>query len=646
MKTITLILNGLLLPFVATAQFSVDSVQYLWPTDASPYLSGTFAETRARHFHSALDIKTWGRKGYRVVATRDGTLHRIVIGPDGYGKAVYLKHADGSYSVYAHLLAFEDGIRQLADSIRFRNYSYEIDRKLDSLNIRIRQGEMIGYSGATGVGPAHLHFELRTPSEEPFNPLLTNLSVADNIPPRFSALSIEPLSPHTLIEGRNELYAKRALAEKRFYDFGTVDVSGPVGLGVDLFDQANRVSNAYAVYQLKLFLGNELLFHSRVDSFSYDETGQMFLDRVYPILRRGGSGYQRLYLADGNTLSFYRHVKNRGRLDLPPGSHRLRMVAEDYNGNTSEARLILNVDPRQQKRDEHAGREIEGTNGSKGTNGTNGRLPSRRTWDWHADWINLNGADSGAYTVFSIDTAYQVTFPRRISARSFLHLNTFDMLDIRKSNGDRIQLYRILPEAGGKVYGSDIQAYAKFPPSALYDTLSVGLYGRTIKPDSVKLTLLPANQPVRKDIELTYILDENRPADTTLALYSYNHLKNKFSYLPTRRGGRVLKATAQRLGTFFVMSDKTAPELYAPRIYKRADGRWVASVRCRDDRSGIDYKKSEFYVNGIRGIAEYEPEDDRLLYYHPNFQPSSVNRLKVEVTDMVDNKNEAEFQLN
>ena len=631
----------LAVPAAAAAQLPADSVHYQWPTDASPYLSGTFGETRSAHFHSALDIKTWGRKGYRVLATRDGVLHRIVAGPNGYGKAVYLRHADGTYSIYAHLLAFEGRIRQLADSIRFRDYSYELDRVVDSLGIRIRQGAMIGYSGATGVGPPHLHFELRTASGNPFNPLLTDLSIADNIPPQFSALSIEPLAPHTRIEGKNKLMIKSARPGRSGYDFGTVTVRGPVGLGVDVFDQANRVSNAYAVYQLKLYRGDELLFHSKVDSFSYANTDQMVLDRVYPMLRRRGSGFQRLYLTDGNTLPFYRQVRKRGRLDLAPGAHAFRIVAEDFNGNASEAELTLRVEePAAASNDR---RSSGGTNGTNGTNGSGDHPAAPQNWDWHPDWINFSGP--GERTVISVDAANQVTFPRRIPPRGTLRLNRFDMLDIRQPDGNRLQLYRLLPDTGGRIYGSNINAYARFPKHALYDTLSAGLYGEVLKPDSVKLILLPANQPVRRDIELTYILDESVSSDRTLAFYSYNRRKQRWSYIPTHRGGQVLKGAAEQMGTYLVMSDHTPPELYAPRIFKRADGRWVASVRCTDDRSGIDYEQTEFYVNGVRGIAEYEPEDDRLLYYHPEFQPGSSNRFRILVTDRVGNRKEAEFRL-
>ena len=140
----TLLLLCCLLPASVLAQgngtFSPENATYIWPTNAGEFMSSTFGETRSAHFHSALDLKTWGRKGYKVYATRDGILHRIAIGPTGYGKVIYLKHDDGSYSIYAHLMRFEEKIQQIADSIRFQDYSFEIDRNLESMNYRIKQG--------------------------------------------------------------------------------------------------------------------------------------------------------------------------------------------------------------------------------------------------------------------------------------------------------------------------------------------------------------------------------------------------------------------------------------------------------------------------------------------------------------------------
>ncbi|MDR8392148.1 M23 family metallopeptidase [Aliifodinibius sp. S!AR15-10] len=631
-------------PGLAGAQFTPDSADYIWPTNASPYLSGTFGETRSQHFHAALDIKTWGRRGYDVYATRNGLLHRIAIGPGGYGKAIYLKHSDGSYSVYAHLLSFEKEIQQLADSLRFRDYSNKIDIVLDSLDIQIKKGELIAYSGATGIGPPHLHFELRTPSEKPFNPLLTNLSIPDDIPPRFSSLAIEPLGPESRIEGHNKIHRKRPTRHSESYDFGTIEVDGPVGLAVDIYDKANRVHNSYAVYDLKLFHQEKLLFHSQVDSFSYNETGQMFLDRVYPLLEQNGKAYQRLYIADGNTLSFYKEGLNNGRLNLPEGRHEIRIVAEDFYGNRSEANLTLSVPMSSSQMTIFSS---NGTNRSNGSHSYGGS--TKKDWEWHKKWINFNGADSLDYTVISYDKSTVTARPKKVSSHSYINLHRADVTviqRIRPNPGvETLHLYRMVPGRQGRVHSGNGSAYATFFENTLYDTLSVSLVSKILAPDSVQLNLTPDNQPLRGDFELTYLLNEERQSDSTLAFYEYDKRRKRLNYISSSRGGTILKGDAEKLGTYFILPDTTAPEIHSPRIYRRADGQWMGMVRAEDERSGIDYRTAEFYINGVRGIAEFEPEDDRILYYHPDFGPSSTYELRIVVADMLGNRIEKEFIL-
>ena len=68
-----------------------NSLKYLWPTDASKHLTSAFGEYRARRFHTGIDVKTWGKTGYKIFAVRSGYILRVSVSPGGYGKVVYLK---------------------------------------------------------------------------------------------------------------------------------------------------------------------------------------------------------------------------------------------------------------------------------------------------------------------------------------------------------------------------------------------------------------------------------------------------------------------------------------------------------------------------------------------------------------------------
>lgn len=601
-------------------------------------MSSTFGETRSEHFHAALDLKTWGRKGYKVYATRDGILHRMAIGPTGYGKVLYLKHDDGSYSVYAHLLRFEENIQQIADSIRFQDYSFEIDRNLESLNYRVKQGEVIALSGASGIGPPHLHFELRTPDHRPFNPLLTNLSVKDTIAPQFSNLSVEPLSIESEAEGSNRIFTKRARKSGDGYSFGTVDVSGAIGLGVDVFDQANDVHNAYAVYELKMYLDEELVFHSKVDSFSYEETNQMFVDRVYPILKERNAGFQRLYITDGNTLPFYKSAGNRGKIDLKAGTYRIKIVAGDFFGNTSEAAIRLRVNQSE---------KISGSlSEAPAVEGHPAKL-NAANWRWFENWVNIPQDELPGLTVAELgettESLNQINYDNRNSVR--LKLNPARDIFFRTSFEDHFIARRVIPEQFSIVPSTTDQSYAAFPKGTFYDTLSVGLRIKRFRKDSTLIQVYPSNHPIKKEYKLAIEIDTAQMSLPNLGIYRFEERKQELSYLNSTLQSNYLVARPEELGRFYILRDTISPELYNPRIVKRTDGQWLVYVSVSDKLSGLDYNRSEFYVNGTRGIAEYEPEDNRLVYYHPEFKPDSTNKLDVTVFDMEGNKSEQRFTL-
>lgn len=623
------------LPVISRAQtgttFNPRLAHYKWPTDATHYLTSTFGETRDGHFHAALDIKTWGRRGYKVFATRDGIIHRIAIGPRGYGKVIYLKHPDGSFSVYAHLLAFRDSLQQFADSIRFaQNYKFEIDTVLDHKNWKVKQGEVIGYSGASGIGPPHLHFELRTPSDRPFNPLLTNLKVKDTIPPKFLGISVEPKSPRASIEGENAIYTKRAWKKNRHYELGSVTASGPIGLGVDVYDKSNRVHNVYAVYKLRMTVDGQELFKARVDSFSYKETEQMYLDRVYPILEKTDDGYQRLYRADGNTLSFYKDRDRNAVLNLSPGDHKVMIRAEDYFGNASTASLLLHI------KKEHVNHSLP--NGDKYSNPAS---VDPYNWSWFHNWVTLNTKEFSAITLGS--TISQDFYRHRNEIA--VSLKRLDNLFMNIPGIGPITFQRKKPVNTNIVSSADWKDYAVFPQHAFYDTVSIGMAVNKFRSDSIQVDILPEAYPLRKDYKFYVRRDSNLTNLSNLSFYKWDREHEEWDLVPTRFSGHYMIGKAESLGHFTSLRDTVAPKLKNPRLSRRPDGQWLVMIDARDTLSGINDHRTKISVNGIRGIAEYEPEDDRFVYYKPDFQPSSSMNITVTAYDKIGNKRVRHFHL-
>lgn len=624
------------LPSASYGQQSFDpqGAQYLWPTEASSYLTSTFAETRSQHFHAALDIKTWGRRGYKVYATRDGIVDRVAIGPRGYGKVVYLKHDDGSSSVYAHLLSFNEQLQQLADSARFAdNYRFEIEKFWEWKNIKVQQGEVIGYSGASGIGPPHLHFELRTPSHKPFNPLLTNLSVKDNIAPEIQGIAVEPLSPQSSVEGRNAIYTKRAWLNGENYELGTITAAGPIGLSVDVFDQSNGVNNVYAVYELNLSVNGQSLFTSRVDSFSYHETDQMFLDRIYPFLQNEEGSYQRLYIADGNTLPFYITNDTKGALDLPPGNHEVTIRATDYFGNSSSASINLIVEPLE-------------THSSELSHNTSSRLqvriPSVHRWSWFGNWLTVPESIYQQLIV-GTDQNQLIKHENGISIDLTYHDNLF----LKIPELGPINLRSVHPESSNIIASTNQQGFAIFPKNTFYDTVYVGMTTIRRSQETISVDIIPEAYPIRHEYTI-YVKRDSSLIDTSkLAFYKFDRFDDdeQWELIPTTFTDEFIRGKAESLGTFTTMRDTTAPVVSTPRVRQRPNGKWVLIINAIDNLSGIDYNRTRISINGIRGIAEFEPEDDQLVYYHPDFTPADSMKIRVTAYDKMGNHKTSNLHL-
>jgi murein DD-endopeptidase MepM/ murein hydrolase activator NlpD len=102
---------------------------------------------RGRRHHDGIDIRLSRRGGEPVLAAAAGRVaeagsHR------GYGRMVLIEHADGWYTRYAHLRAFDVKEGQWVEG-----------------------GQKVGRVGRTGraSGP-HLHFEVLTPRRRPVDP--------------------------------------------------------------------------------------------------------------------------------------------------------------------------------------------------------------------------------------------------------------------------------------------------------------------------------------------------------------------------------------------------------------------------------------------------------------------------------------------
>jgi len=145
---------------------------YLFPTDASRQINSGFADFRSSHFHGGMDISTNGKIGYPVFAAKSGYVYRLEVSPFGYGKMVVLRHDDSTYTLYGHLSGFSKELQQKVEAVQAETGKYDVDFRFQPGEIKVDRGEIIAYTGASGVGGPHLHFEIRDKNNSFIDPLI------------------------------------------------------------------------------------------------------------------------------------------------------------------------------------------------------------------------------------------------------------------------------------------------------------------------------------------------------------------------------------------------------------------------------------------------------------------------------------------
>jgi murein DD-endopeptidase MepM/ murein hydrolase activator NlpD len=143
--------------------FSLSAEPYHWPVKGEKIVTGSFAEFRKYYFHHGLDMGTEGKIGLPILAMNSGRVTKLQSLRYSIGNAVILTQIDGFNSRYGHMEKFSEKIismlpEDIQKKIQLReDFQFEID---PNYSIPIEKGEIIGYSGESGIGPPHLHVEL------------------------------------------------------------------------------------------------------------------------------------------------------------------------------------------------------------------------------------------------------------------------------------------------------------------------------------------------------------------------------------------------------------------------------------------------------------------------------------------------------
>ncbi len=344
MKKITLFIFLNFTVFVA-AQIRYPTDYFIKPLEIPLVLSGTFGELRSNHFHAGLDIKTQQVTGLKVLAAADGYVSRIRIAHWGYGKAIYITHPNGYTTVYGHLKKFSPKIEAYVKKQQYLKKSYQIQLYPKAGELKLKQGEMIAYSGNSGSsGGPHLHFEIRDVKANILNPMLFGIPIADHKKPTIQSAFTYTKNDTSQVNQSNrniELVLKRQKNGDLLAN--TVYACGEIGVGINAYDRLDGANNHNGLYYLDMKVNGKKLFEIIFDKFSFSE-GRFINSYIdYQRYIKLNQRVQKCFIDHKiNSLSLYNNVINKGFFQIKDSlDYKVTITTKDFKGNTT--RLIIPV---------------------------------------------------------------------------------------------------------------------------------------------------------------------------------------------------------------------------------------------------------------------------------------------------------------
>lgn len=252
-----------------------ESNYYHWPVQGQRLITGSFGEFRAYSFHVGTDFTTEGKIGIPILALSNGKLKKIQSFRYGIGNAILIQQEDGFTSRYGHMNHFAEKIlsalknETIKDKIQKRiDFEYETNSE-ESINIQ--KGEIIGYSGQTGIGPPHLHVELFKGDMYYNLADFLDLKNIDNYL-NIESIMLTPENQDSFINGRQEKMEWKVSKGRdgKYYPVSTnpIKIKGMVSVSIKAHESAGRGSRL-GIRKINVFLDKKNLQELNMGSIYY-----------------------------------------------------------------------------------------------------------------------------------------------------------------------------------------------------------------------------------------------------------------------------------------------------------------------------------------------------------------------------------------
>ena len=503
---------------IFTFYLSFSQNYFYRPIEYDILLSGNFGEIRSSGFHTGIDIKTKGKVGEIIRSIDDGYISRIQVSTVGYGKVIYINHSNGLKSVYGHLQDFSKEIDEQIKYFQYRAETFTINKFFKENEIRIKAGQIIGYSGNTGTsfGP-HLHFEIRTYNDVPLNPLNYNYKVEDSIRPEARKL-------FAYKEKKGSLFKKRLKMKKindSIYETQLKSVD-TIFFGIETIDKQSFTYNVNGTYKILLKENSSDLIEFKFDSLTFDEK-RLFLKHLdFKELVENNS---KIILLNNEINSNYKFVRKNqsGKFYVKNSDIKdITIMLSDLNNNNTYVKIKM------------IGDSIEKFGGSKRVE-FNKIIRADLSYDLTYNNANVKFKKNTFYrdtTIdfdFKNDTLYIIN-PYVPVNKSFIINFPID-IDLKKG------LYLARLDKNGNKFFSSSQLKNNF---LISNTKALGKY--YIDVDTIKPTIkkIGKNKIIHKNQNLAYLINDDETGikkykayiNDKWALFEYEPKKNYIQFRP------------------------------------------------------------------------------------------------------------------
>lgn len=620
------------------------------PLDPPLQITATFGEYRRGHFHAGVDFATHQSIGWPVYAPVSGYVERVRTSGTGYGRSLMLRTSDGRTILLAHLDAFDEPIASWVAAVQDSSGEYEQDLAPAPGQMVVSAGQRIAWSGNSGVGPPHLHMEVRF-GNLAYNPLRFGLAVPDSAAPVLGRVTLEPLDDTSYVAGSAAPRSFGGPAD-------TVVVEGRVRAWLEAADGVSDPWPRAAPYAAELEWRGATV-QCRFDRIAWDED-MSAVEWVYDGTGRAAPGrglglwiapeFRPSVMSAAAGAGAESRAAESGVIAVGPGdpARPLTFRARDAAGNVSEHRLVL----RPPRDGERGPRSFQGRRRRRASSrfdfvpvtgrfvriGYSGAPPGSGVVE-----LGLSG-DSLALRPASFDGARWWAVVR-VPTGAAAMIARGRRLGAPWEDRRAVSLVALTPGTGAVVTAADsVSSWSwSLPPQGVFapafvvcDSLAPGRGAPGLAAMSPIFGVGPGRLPLRRPARIAVAL-HRRDSSRTGLFFERGGVWSPAGPAPDEIAaesspGSGLTGAARGLGRFAAFEDTAAPRIglaRAIRIRTGAPNRWAFQCRVFDRGGGLDLARTGFVIDGRKVPSEWDGERG-VLTWRP-LRPPAIGEHRYEV---------------